>query len=190
LHTADRDIVVNGALLPTDLVTIRTGELAFHPVKDELTELSTEIIKIRGRADSWTCRFYQEEGHACAIYDHRPLECRLLECWDPAQVEALFLQDLLTRQDLIPEDSTLWELISAHEASCSPGLMYQLIEAARHEAPESGDKTSLSQLLDMDAQFRGIIRERLSLEPRTLDFYFGRPLAVLAHKAQSLIPEG
>ncbi|MGD8702110.1 MAG: YkgJ family cysteine cluster protein, partial [Desulfosarcina sp.] len=90
LHHEDRHLVDSGRIPARCLFTLRQGELARDNVKGVLAPLSAEIIKIKGQSGSWTCMFYDDETRGCGIYDHRPLECRALNCRDTRRIAKVY----------------------------------------------------------------------------------------------------
>ena len=101
LHLADKKLIENGTILLKCLYTIRKGELSYDNIKGYLVPAATDIIKIKGQKGSWTCFFYNPSENSCQIYASRPLECRVLKCWDTREIKKIYSQNRLTRQDLI-----------------------------------------------------------------------------------------
>lgn len=176
LHTEDQPLVDDGRIPARCLFTIRKGELVRDNVKGVLVPLAQEIIKIKGRADRWTCLFYDRETRRCGIYDHRPLECRTLNCRDTRQIEAVYQTARLTREDLLSGIGGLWELIQDHENRCS----YKGLRARVEEGSYTGrlrQEKAILEILRFDAQVRELAVEEGGLDAGMLDFIFGRPLA-------------
>ena len=119
LHLEDRDILRARHIQVQHLITIRQGELAYSPVTNDLHPTTRELIKTAGRGDDWTCCFFDERTGACSIYEYRPLECRLLQCWDTAPLEAVINRETLARTDIIPADDPILPLIAHHDQECS-----------------------------------------------------------------------
>ncbi|MBW1964452.1 MAG: YkgJ family cysteine cluster protein [Deltaproteobacteria bacterium] len=187
LHSEDRIFLQKGTLRPIHLFTLRAGELAYHPLEERLIELSDEMIKIKGKDGSSACTFYDAQQKACSIYEDRPLECRVLKCWDTEEVEGLFMKDLLSRLDLCPKGSVVAEMISAYERSFSPSRVYGLLsEAASTEgAQETGPE--IEQMVSTDEAFRQKVVETLGLKEKELEFFFGRPVKALVANIQTLM---
>ncbi|MBW2080444.1 MAG: YkgJ family cysteine cluster protein [Deltaproteobacteria bacterium] len=187
LHSEDRIFLQKGTLRPIHLFTLRAGELAYHPLEERLIELSDEMIKIKGKDGSSACTFYDAQQKACSIYEDRPLECRVLKCWDTEEVEGLFMKDLLSRLDLCPKGSVVAEMISAYERSFSPSRVYGLLsEAASTEgAQETGPE--IEQMVSTDEAFRQKVVETLGLKEKELEFFFGRPFKSLVANIQTLM---
>lgn len=175
LHKADRKLVLNGHLKPIDLVTFRTGEPAVNPYQKTIIELPCEMIKIAGVTDtSWQCRFYSKDQSACLIYKYRPLECKTLKCWEPEEVAALFLKDMLSRSDLIPPQNPIWEIITAYEKTFSISLITTISREAASGIKEATQE--LKKMEKLDIQFRNKVASTFDLTIPSLNFFLGRPI--------------
>ena len=176
LHREDRPLVDDGRIPARCLFTIRRGELARDNVKRTLAPLAEEIIKIKGQAGKWTCRYYIAGLPGCGIYAYRPIECRVLNCRDTRLIEAIYESDRLTRQDLLSGIGGLWELVEDHERRCS----YAGLHARVREGTIAGrlkQEKAILEILGYDAHVRQLAVEKGGLDPRMLDFIFGRSLA-------------
>ena len=100
-HHADKALIEKGVIHSRYLYTIRKGELAYDNVMQCLAPVADDVIKLKGRDESWICIYYDEDQKACEIYDSRPLECRALQCWDTQPLEAIYDKNRLTRKDLV-----------------------------------------------------------------------------------------
>jgi Fe-S-cluster containining protein len=158
-----------------DLVTLRAGEPVLDQVRGRVEPLATEIVKLRGRDGSWTCLFYRDQDAACAIYEARPLECRVLSCRDTRELERLYARDRLTRRDILPAGHPLLDLVAEHEQRCPVSGYAGLLES---EAP--GDRRRRDAMLAWDREVRLLVTEKSGMDPAILDFLFGRPLEQLA----------
>ena len=114
-HVEDRALIDGGFIHTRHLYTIRKGEMVHDNVRNLVMPSSEEMIKIKGVEGSWQCTFFQEEKKACKIYAHRPMECRILKCWDPSELEAVYAKNRLTRQALLTSIAGLWDLVEEHE---------------------------------------------------------------------------
>lgn len=177
LHHEDMELIREAVLDLTDLVTLRRGEMAHDPVQEVLTPLSEEIIKIRGKDSTWTCIFYETEGHTCTMYDQRPAECRVLDCHNPSPLAAMYDQDRISRADLLPEGHPLFELIADHDAKCDPHGLTQLAKAARHDDVDA--YRELVEKITYDREIRRLAVEKGGLPEESLDFFFGRSIEAL-----------
>ena len=176
LHQEDRQMIDDGRIPARCLFTIRRGERVRDNVKGALVPLSEEIIKIKGCTDRWTCLFYEQATRGCGIYDHRPLECRALNCRDTRRIEAVYETTRLTRQDLLSGVNGLWDLIDDHEQRCGYEELYSRVGEGTHEGRLKQEK-SILEILRFDAHVRQLAVEKGGIDSRMLDFLFGRPLA-------------
>ena len=177
LHLKDRHLVDSGRIPARRLFTIRRGELARDNVKGTLIPLTAEIIKIKGQSGRWTCQFYDSQTRGCGIYDHRPVECRALNCRDTRRIANIYDTDRLTRQDLLSGVRGLWELVEDHEQHCSyEGLDARIREGMSH-GPRLKGEAAILEILRFDAHIRQLAVEKGGLDSRMLEFIFGRPLA-------------
>ena len=176
LHLEDRPLVDDGRIPARCLFTIRRGELARDNVKGNLAPLSAEIIKIKGHADRWTCLFYDQATRGCGVYDHRPLECRALNCRDTRLIEGVYETTRLTRQDLLLGVNGLWALIEDHELHCSYEGLHARVGEGAHEGRLKQEK-SILEIIRFDAHIRQLVAEKGGVDSRMLDFIFGRPLS-------------
>lgn len=175
LHQEDRPLVDNGQIPVRYLFTIRRGELARDNVKGILAPLSEEIIKIKGQPGRWTCLFYDEKTRGCGIYDHRPLECRALNCRDTRRIEQVYAAARLTRRDLLSGVDGLWDLVDDHEQRCSYDRLKSLVCAGDRDGHPK-QEGALLEVIRYDAHIRRLTAERGGMDDQMLDFIFGRPL--------------
>ena len=168
-------LIEKGRIPAKCLYTIRRGESAFDNVKGCLVPVDSDIIKIKGKEDSWTCIFFEEQNKGCAIYSHRPVECRALKCWDTGELEKIYARHRLTRDDLISEVEGLWDLIKDHQARCDYEKIKKLIGDLDGPHPGRARK-ELMEIIQYDAEIRKLVLEKGGLDPAMLDFLFGRPL--------------
>jgi len=175
LHQADKPLVDQGILPASCLYTLRRGELARDPVSEDLIELPTELIKLKGQNESWTCTFFAVDDAQCRIYAHRPLECRSLKCWDTAEFEKLYPSNRLTRRDLLEDVPGLWELVTDHEKRCAYAAIKKLVAQL-----VANDRDAVMQMLveaaRFDTEIRNLAVEKAGLDVAMTDFLFGRPL--------------
>jgi len=162
-------------LKPADVMTIRRGEKTYSNITEQASPTDKELIKIREQPGSKECVFYQKADKSCAIYESRPTQCRLQECWNP-EASADKLDDApLTRMDLLGTTGPLWEVILRHEDRCSHDEMSRSI--ARLSATRGQSVEEVLEILRFDHHVREFISDKLCLEPESMDFFFGRPLA-------------
>lgn len=176
LHGEDRTLVDEGRIPASSLFTIRAGELVRENVSGGLTVLSKELIKIKGRPPGWTCFFFDRRSRGCRIYDHRPLECRALNCRDTGKIRAVYQTNRLRRQDLLSGVQGLWEMIQAHERRCSYDRLSALLAEGRlGQSPKR--QSEVLEIIRFDAHLRRLTVEKGGMDRRMLDFIFGRALS-------------
>ena len=174
-HQEDRVLIDKGLIPSRCLYTIRKGELAYDNVQRCLMPLDSDIIKIKGKADSWTCVFFDEPNKQCSIYDDRPRECRALKCWDTRELEKMYAGRRLTRHELISEVEGLWELIQDHQTRCDYARIRDLIQEL-DSSRENNARRQLGEIIKYDSEIRELVVSRGGVDPEMLDFLFGRPL--------------
>lgn len=176
LHIEDKYLVESGKIPPTDLVTLRKGEAAFDPVSGKKIYLEEEIIKIKGTGESWQCRYYDEKDKLCLIYNTRPLECRLLKCWDPKPLISVINKNILSRENLFKKIDGLYDLIKDHEDKCSYANIKTLLEALeKNESKNSVEK--LKDIILFDKNIRDVVSEKQPAAGKMSELIFGRPVS-------------
>jgi len=175
LHRADKPLVDEGILPASCLYTLRCGELARDPISGGLVELPTELIKLKGRNESWTCTFFETGDAQCRIYAHRPLECRSLKCWNTTEFEKIYHSERLSRRDLLENISGLWDLVIDHEARCAYATIKKLVAQLTHTNRDAAVQM-LVEAVRFDTEIRKLVVEKGALDAAMTDFLFGRPL--------------
>ncbi|MDJ0667030.1 MAG: YkgJ family cysteine cluster protein [Desulfobacterales bacterium] len=176
-HPIDRPLIEKGLIPAACLYTIRPGEPVYDNVAGRLAFAKTDIIKIKGRGDHWTCCFLAANGHGCEIYQNRPAECRCMQCWDTREIETLYRQERLSRRDLVGTVEGLWELIAHHEERCAYRRVQEL-SSQMASATERREK-AMAEIRDMvryDESLRQLLVEQGRAQADMLDFLLGRPL--------------
>ena len=177
LHRQDAHLIDDGLIPAEALYTIRPGEPVQDNVAGRPAFAGDDIIKIKGGADGWCCRFLEEATNRCTIYNHRPVECRALQCWDTRAIEGLYDRERLSRRDLLQGVEGLWELIADHERRCNYRRIRDL--AGRLSEEPSAQKTAMGAVTDMvkyDESLRQLLVENGHTPAGMLDFLLGRPL--------------
>jgi Fe-S-cluster containining protein len=176
LHREDLALVRKQIFSLHQLVTIRKGEPAFIPFTGKVEPAPHEMIKIAGKRASWECIFYDADRSACIIHADRPLECRLLQCWNTEKIEAVYGRDCLGRFDLVEDQDPIRDHIKRHEEKCSYAKALPLLEHLSSPAPGETSMEELTGLMQQDLLLRdqAVSAFRLSLQQEL--FYFGRPL--------------
>jgi Fe-S-cluster containining protein len=174
-HLADRPLIEKGTIPLRYLFTIRKGERVKDPIRGVVRPVSTELIKLKGSANTWTCTFFNERDLGCRIYSGRPLECRLLKCWDTTDVEEMTAKDCLTRRDLLEGVAGLWDMVAEHETRCSCVKLAEMMANLKKERPKRTEK-AVAEMLNYDRHLRRLVVQKSRIDPEILDFLFGRPL--------------
>lgn len=176
LHREDLALVRKGIFSLHHLVTIRKGEPAFNPFTGKVEPASREMLKIAGKGASWECIFYDADRSACIIHADRPLECRLLQCWDTKKIEEVSGRDCLVRFDLVEDQDPIRDYMKRQEEKCSYAKTLPLLDNLSSPAPEETTMEELTGIMRQDLLLRdqAVSAFRLSLQQEL--FYFGRPL--------------
>jgi Fe-S-cluster containining protein len=174
-HLDDKALIEKGVILSRHLYTIREGELAYDNVMGSLQPVLTDTIKIKGQKDAWTCFFFDSKNNRCKIYENRPVECRVLKCWNTTDIEKIYSTNRLTRKDLIFGVEGLWDLVEDHQRRCSYGKIKEFVKIIKSEKKNDVMKR-LVEMIRYDTQLRTLVIRKGGIDPEMLDFLFGRPL--------------
>jgi Fe-S-cluster containining protein len=174
-HLEDRKQIEDGTILLKHLYTIRRGEPGFDNVANRVVPADTDIIKMRGKKNLQACTFLDQEASSCRIYDKRPLECRVLKCWDTREIERVYSRNRLTRKDLLGDVADVWQLVSDHERRCRYDAVQEVLASAGDGIEESGIET-LREIIGYDTHLRSVLAEKGGMDPELMDFLFGRPM--------------
>jgi Fe-S-cluster containining protein len=178
LHLEDQPLVDAGKIPLKHLLTIRQGEPAFDNVTDHIAPAVTDILIIKGiHGNASDCVFYDRALKGCSIYDHRPVECRALECWDTREIESIYNNRRLTRRHLLSKVQGLWELVEDHQDRCDYAYIAELNAKIRQNRQVEEAVEQLLELIRYDRHLRDVTLERAKLDPEMLTFLFGRPLS-------------
>ena len=175
MHFEDALLFRKGILDRIHVYTLRQGEMV-RGLDETLTVLKQEIIKIKGQGGAWTCTFYDEKESVCTIYDHRPVECRALKCWDTQDLNNVMNRPYLQRRDLLNANDGILEIMDAHEKRCS----YIALESAAKQLKGRDSDEAATKILDLvkyDGFMRAFLAEKFNLDPEMMEFFFGRALS-------------
>ena len=174
LHLEDLRLLDEGILPPSHLFTIRAGEPVHDNIRGGIHPVEEDLVKIRGAGDTWACIYYDEARKGCRIYENRPLECRVLKCWDTAEIEAVYVRDRFSRRLLLNGAKQLWELIEDHQTRCDYAEISTLLNDLRRRDPQA-DRLLREKVL-YDIHLRVLVVERGLAAMEMTPFLFGRPL--------------
>ena len=181
LYLEDAFLINSGHLSKSALFTIRTGELAYSNEEGKLVRTKKELIKIKEHKGR-QCIFFQEENNRCEIYPYRPLQCRIMACWQPEKFKTLKKKRPLKRKDLIGNNTPLWAVISLHERRCSVTELINLLKQK-----DKGAKERLQEMAYYDLQIRHCLKENFQIPTQELEFYLGRPISTLIRLYQNVV---
>lgn len=171
------------------LVTIRKGEPAYDPVLGLVKPVERELVKVRGKGKEWTCCFFDEKNSSCVIYEHRPLECRLLKCRDTSGLEEVIGRDTISRSDIINAGDPVIEVIEMHERECPYHEVRELVSGLTGKARDSKKILArLDELIRKDLAIRVYAIQKLGLREEYELFIFGRPLFKVLESWQVPVP--
>lgn len=177
LHLEDHPLVDSGKIPLKNLLTLRKGEPVYDNVTGNISPAVTDIIKIKGiHKNTSDCVFYDRPQKCCRIYDHRPVECKALKCWDTRRIEDIYNCRRLTRRHLLSKIKGLWELVEDHQQHCDYVYIAELVAKIRQKLKVQEATEDLLELIRYDKHLRDVTLERTDLEFGTLSFLFGRPL--------------
>ena len=174
-HHADKSLIEKGVIHSKYLYTIRKGEIAYDNIRQCLEPVSSDIIKLKGKGDGWTCVFFDEKQNSCEIYENRPIECRTLKCWDTRALEELYAKKRLQRKDLIADIKGLWDLVQDHQSRCNYQIIGKLVDALNSRKGAEA-RRKLAKIVQFDMEIRKLVVSQGGLDMEMLDFLFGRPL--------------
>lgn len=182
-------MVMEGALLPVQLITYRRGEPAWDPLKQEMVGLPCEMIKVRSVEGGKICILYNSDASSCGIYENRPVECRALKCWDTREIESLFLKDLLDRRVLFQKSGTLLQLVDAYEKAIPVDDILFFCNSFSHGSVQDRARAHehMELVAKVDVQFRDQAAETLGLGQDDLLFYFGSPATDIFDRVKELV---
>jgi len=174
-HLEDKILIDKGIIPSKYIYTIRKGERSYDNVKECFLPASSDILKLKGKKGSWTCVFFDETNNDCTIYEHRPMECKVLKCWDTREIERIYAKNRLTRQDLISSVEGLWELVEGHQERCSYDMLKFFIDSLHKDKKDEALKGIL-EIIEYDIKIRELVVQKAGLEIDLTDFLFGRPI--------------
>lgn len=164
LHANDLNLLKKKIIPITTLVSLREGEPVFSPLSGTIEPAEKELVKLSA-TNSWCCPFLQTDKNQCSIYQHRPVECKLLKCWDTAGITEIIFQNVLNRWDIIDSDNPLWQLIKLHDKECAFGMLQ-----------ETKSETKKEQIIARDLALREQAINKFNISLQEELFYFGRPM--------------
>jgi Fe-S-cluster containining protein len=177
LMNEDLPSLRKGILRRMDLITLREGELGFDNNTRELLLLEEERIKIKEKPGTRECLFWDSATKNCTIYEDRPIQCRVMECWNPDYFSRLKSQYYLSRKELLNPDDPLVPVIETHNNRCSLSLLQKALTRAKRGFADAQDEAL--DILFFDDHLRSHLQEAQGIAREHQLFLFGRPISDL-----------
>ncbi len=176
LHIEDKPLVETGKIPAKFLFTIRKHEPSFDNIKNTIIPAGSDIIKVKAQKGSRSCVFFDESISGCSIYEHRPIECKALKCWDTREIYRLYAVNRLTRRDLLSNIKGLWDVILDHQDRCSYQKVNRLVNKIKNTSDNRTALAELKKIIAYDANIRSLTIKQGGMDNAMLEFLFGRPL--------------
>lgn len=173
LYAEDLELVGPEGLPRQGLFTLRAGERVHSARLGRTQALPRELIKLR-EAPRGGCVFL--EGSRCGVYQHRPLQCRQLECWSGRHAGQLAARPRLTRAELFADDQTALALMAEYENRLPGAELAQALD----QAAQGGVQAPALALMELDHRLRLGIQARYGYDQAQQDLLLGRPARVVA----------
>ena len=175
-HIEDKMLIEKGMILIKHLYTIRKDEPVYDNIKGYVIPASSDLIKIKSRNGSWACIFFDENDSLCSIYNKRPVECRVLKCWDTQEIEQIYSENRLTRKELVYNKiKGLWDMIEEHQSRCSYDKIKHFVKELDGEKKNEALKC-IYDILVYDDSIRELVVKKGKMNSENMEFLFGRPI--------------
>jgi Fe-S-cluster containining protein len=169
LYVDDLERITTGKLPRSSLYALRRGEVVHCQREQERQVLDQDLIKLRERPQGGCLLL---DDHLCRDYDHRPLQCRHLECWSGQHAGQLEDHLRLTRQQVYADDERALQLIEEYEAKLPlPALMNALDAAVQGD--EEGAAGALA-FIELDHRLRAGVESTYGYGLGEQELLFGR----------------
>ncbi len=155
----------------SDLVTFLKGEPAWDPAACRVIALPSDMVKIRGSQGVTGCCFYDEGLKGCRIYEHRPVECRALRCWDTREIEEMFLENMLSRRDICADRPDIIAMMDEYDSLFGVDSMLSML--GKYGTP---DHPGVAGFMEKASGYRQNALHILGAGEDTGDFLFGREI--------------
>jgi Fe-S-cluster containining protein len=181
LYAEDLERIGPEGLPRQALFALRPGEMVSSAREGTARPLPRELIKLRERRSlaepaGRGCLFL--EAGRCRVYQARPLQCRVLECWSGRHARELEARPRLTRAQLFAHDETALALIQEYDLKLPAAeLTRALQEAAQGEAQAAARALAM---LELDHNLRQGAVQRYGYPAQDLDLMWGRPALMVA----------
>ena len=174
LQAQDLFLIENNTIKKEYLYTIRKGELVRDNINNTLEITPIELIKVKDRDNGkGGCFFYNDQEKACEIYEQKPVQCVALNCRDTGEFLKIYNDPKLERKDII-KNGTILRFIEEHEKRCNYFTLQNYVQQIEQEGEKAVER--ILDIIKFDYRLRPFIADKLDLNPRNIDFFFGRPL--------------
>lgn len=174
LQDIDLASVKKGIIPKANLFTIRAGEQVSDNVNEDIRVTDVELVKVKEKQGAkGGCSLYDKKNRECTIYDHRPVQCAALKCWDTNEFKRVYKEPAIKRVDII-KDNTLIGLVEEHETRCSYTRLEDLVKKIKTEGEDA--IIEILETLKFDYHIRPFVSEKLGIPIEEMDFLFGRLL--------------
>ena len=187
LYLEDLPILRAGIIRRIDLLTLRAGEIGFSNVSQDLVLLEEEQVKVKEKPGSRECLFLDTGTGFCAIYENRPIQCRVMECWNPDLYNDLKDNKYLTRKELLNPDDSLIPIIESHSGRCSVSDLQQALGRVKRGFADAQDQ--VLDILFFDQHLREYLDKELGIKYESQLFLIGRPVSELIRSFGFIIEE-
>lgn len=177
LYLEDLDILKRGIIKRTELITLRSGEIGFSNDVQDLMLITEERIKVKEKPGGRECLFLETATNGCRIYEDRPLQCRVMECWNPDQYKELNSKKYLSRKELLNPEDPLWPVIESHNQRCALPRLQKALSRLKRGFTDVQEEAV--DILLYDHHIRGFIEEKYEIGRENQLLLFGRPLSDL-----------
>ena len=177
LYDVDLKILRQGIIHRMDLMTLRAGEIGYSNTADDLILLTKERVKLKEQPGTRECLFLETENKTCRIYENRPLQCRVMECWNPDGYRSLETHSFLTRKDLLNPEDSLMPVIESHAKRCDLSKLQEALSKIRLDV-RVGQEEAMD-IIHYDLHVRELLNEKQGIGPENQVFLLGRAVADL-----------
>ncbi|MBU2517331.1 MAG: YkgJ family cysteine cluster protein, partial [Proteobacteria bacterium] len=128
------------------------------------------------REQAGACAWLGDGG--CGIYEHRPLQCRWLECWSGRHAGQLDGRPRLGRELLLADDPIALALAREYDAKLPAAELHQAMAEAAQGLKEAAAQALA--FLELDHGLRTAISGRYGYSSEKLYLVLGRPALEVA----------
>jgi Fe-S-cluster containining protein len=177
LYLEDTPILRQGVIQRMDLLTLRAGEIGFSNATQDLVLLDEEQVKVKEKPGSRECLLLDSGTGVCSIYEDRPIQCRVMECWNPDFFYDLKSKKYLTRKELLNPADPLLPVIESHGQRCSVDDLQRALSRVKRGFADA--QAEAMDILFFDRHLREFLTREQGISPENQMFLIGRPVSDL-----------